>query len=64
MDVHPIRSEEDHAAALAEIERLWGSAVGSPEGDRLDVLAALVKAYEDARWPIEISNPVHTRPQG
>ena len=35
MDVHPIRSEEDHAAALAEIERLWGSAVGSPEGDRL-----------------------------
>ena len=64
MDVHPIRSEEDHAAALAEIERLWGSAVGSPEGDRLDVLAALVKAYEDALWPIEISSPVHTRPQG
>jgi HTH-type transcriptional regulator/antitoxin HigA len=24
MDIRPIRSDEDHAAALEEIERLWG----------------------------------------
>jgi HTH-type transcriptional regulator/antitoxin HigA len=64
MDVRPILTDEDHTAALAEIERLWGSAVGSPEGDRLDVLVALVKAYEDARWSIEIPNPMPARPQG
>ncbi|MFD2235941.1 helix-turn-helix domain-containing protein [Aureimonas populi] len=58
MDIRPIRSDEDHAEALAEIERLWGTPVGSPEGDKLDVLATLVEAYEEKRWPIEAPDPV------
>ena len=58
MDIRPIRSDEDHAAALAEIERLWGAPVGSPEGDRLDVLATLVEAYEEKRWPIDAPDPI------
>ena len=32
--VRPIRSEADYEAALAEVERLWGSRVGTPEGGR------------------------------
>lgn len=58
MDIHPIRSDEDHAEALAEIERLWGAPVGSPEGDKLDVLATLVEAYEEKRWPIDAPDPI------
>lgn len=58
MDIHPIHSDEDHAAALAEIERLWGAPVGSPEGDKLDVLATLIEAYEEKRWPIDAPDPV------
>ncbi|MCW5720020.1 MAG: transcriptional regulator [Devosia sp.] len=58
MDIRPIRSDEDHAEALAEIERLWGAPVGSPDGDKLDVLATLVEAYEETRWPIEAPDPV------
>jgi HTH-type transcriptional regulator/antitoxin HigA len=58
MDIRPIRTDEDHTAALAEVERLWGAAPGSPEGDKLDVLTTLVEAYEDKRWPISSPDPV------
>ena len=58
MDIRPIRSDQDHAAALAEIERLWGAAPGSDDGDKLDVLATLVDAYEERRWPIEAPDPI------
>lgn len=58
MNIRPIRSDEDHKAALVEIEKLWGADVASPEGDRLDVLATLVDAYEEKRWPIAASDPV------
>lgn len=57
-DIRPIRTEEDHAAALGEIERLWGAEEGTPEGDRLDILVTLVEAYEDQRWPIQEVDPV------
>ena len=52
MDIRPIRTDDDHTAALREIERLWGARPASPDGDRLDVLITLVDAYEDERWPI------------
>lgn len=58
MDIKPIKTDADYEAMLAEIERLWGSEAGSPDGDRLDVLATLVEAYEDKRWPIEAPDPV------
>ena len=53
MDIRPIRNDEDHRAALAEIDAYWGAPEGSEEGDKLDVLVALVEAYEARRWPIE-----------
>ena len=55
--LEPIRNDQDHAAALDKIERLWGSEPGSPEHDRLEVLALLVDAYESTRWPIEPDDP-------
>lgn len=58
MQITPIRTDADHAAALREIEALWGAAEGSPEGDRLDVLATLVEAYEDKHWPVADLDPV------
>lgn len=54
MDIRPIRTEKDHRAALKEIEACWGAAEGTDEGDRLDVLLALVDAYEEKHWPIDI----------
>lgn len=54
MDVRPIRTDKDHRAALAEIEACWGAPEGTDEGDKLDVLLALVEIYEAKRWPIDI----------
>lgn len=34
-EVRPIRSKRDHAAALKEVERLWGAKAGTRDGDRL-----------------------------
>ena len=58
MDVRPIRTEADYQTALAEIAILMSAGLGSPEGDRLDVLTTLVEAYEAARFPIEAPDPV------
>jgi HTH-type transcriptional regulator/antitoxin HigA len=58
MDVRPIRTEQQNEAALREIERLWGAPAGSPEGDRLEVLAMLVEDYERRAYPIPDADPV------
>jgi HTH-type transcriptional regulator/antitoxin HigA len=57
-DVKPIRSEADHEGAMAEVETLWGAANGTPEGDRLDVLATLIDAYEAKHYPMDPHDPV------
>ena len=57
-EVRPVRSEADYEAAMAEIERLWGAKSGTPEGDRLDVLATLVDAYESEHDPIDPPDPI------
>lgn len=57
-DVKPIRSEADYEAALAEVERLWGAKAGTTEGDRLDVLATLVDAYETKHHPLDPPDPI------
>jgi HTH-type transcriptional regulator/antitoxin HigA len=57
MDIRPIRSDDDHRAALQEIERLWEFPDNSPENDKLDVLATLVEVYEATRWPIGSISP-------
>jgi HTH-type transcriptional regulator / antitoxin HigA len=57
-DLKPIRTEEDYEAALAEIGRLWGAKSGTLEGDRLDVLATLVEAYEIEHHPMDPPDPI------
>jgi HTH-type transcriptional regulator/antitoxin HigA len=58
MELKPIRTEAEHAEALTEIERLWDAPDGSPDADRLEVLAMLVEAYEKAHFPVELPDPV------
>jgi HTH-type transcriptional regulator/antitoxin HigA len=58
IDVKPIRSAADHRAAMVEMKRLWGSKNGTPNGDRLDVLATLIDAYEAQHEPIDRPDPI------
>jgi HTH-type transcriptional regulator/antitoxin HigA len=57
-EVRPIRTKRDYEAALKEVERLWGAKAGTSEGDRLDVLAILVDAYEAEHYPMDPPDPV------
>lgn len=57
-ELKPIRSEADYESALLEIEALWGAKSGTSEGDRLDVLATLVDAYETQHHPLDPPDPV------
>src|SRR5215469_14738615 len=58
--VQPIRNEADYDVALKEIAVYFEQEPepGSAEADRFDVLAALVKAYEDEHWPVEAPHPL------
>ena len=57
-ELKPIRSEADYETALAEVAHLWGSRNGSPEGDRLDVLATLIDVYEARHFPMDPPDPI------
>lgn len=57
-EVKPIRTADDYEAALKDVEQLWGAKVGTPAGDRLDVLATLINAYEAAHFPIDPPDPI------
>jgi len=58
MDIKPIRTKADYRAALKEIETLMNAGPGTPEGERLDVLATLVEAYERKQFPMDLPDPV------
>ena len=58
MEIRPIRTETDYKAALAEVNRLFDSEPGTPEFDRLDVLATLIETYEAKVCPIGPPDPI------
>ena len=58
MEIKPIRTKADYERTLREIQRLWGAKQKTPEGDRLDVLATLVEAYELKHFPIDPPDPI------
>jgi len=58
MEIKHIRTKKNYEAALKEIERLFDATPGTREGDRLEVLATLVEAYEEKHHPIAPPNPI------
>jgi HTH-type transcriptional regulator/antitoxin HigA len=57
-EVRPIRTPADYEKSLTEVERLWGSKAGTPDGDRLDVLVTLIEQYEAEHFPIDSPDPI------
>jgi HTH-type transcriptional regulator/antitoxin HigA len=60
MNIKPIRTKADHRTALKEIEALMAARPGTPEGERFDVLATLVEAWERKRYPMDLPVPAIT----
>jgi HTH-type transcriptional regulator/antitoxin HigA len=46
MDIPPIKSQRDYRRVLKEIEGLMSAQHNTPQGDRLDMLVALVEVWE------------------
>lgn len=59
-NIRPIKTEDDYNWAIAEITKYFENEpeVGSDEGDRFEVLATLIEAYEDEHYPISAPDPV------
>ena len=60
MDIRPIHTKRDYKAALKAVSALMelDPDQGTPEGDRLDILATLVQAYEAKQYPIAPPDPI------
>jgi len=58
MEIKPIKTDKDYNNALKEIELLFDAKPGTAEGDRLEVLATLVEAYEDEHYAIPAPDPI------
>lgn len=60
MDIRPIHTKADYQAALKDISALMehDPELGTPDGDRLDVLATLVQAYEAKHYAIAPPDPI------
>ena len=56
MEVKPNGSDSDYELALRRVEALWGSPAGSSQGDELEVLIALIEAYEREHYPTDLKN--------
>ncbi len=54
IEAKPLRTQADHAAAMAEVGALWGAAGGTPEADRLDLLVTLIDAWETIHEPMDM----------
>lgn len=60
MNIHPIRTESDHKAALRELSAYFNNEPepDTEEGDRFEILATLVEAYEAKHFPVEAPDPI------
>ena len=60
MDIRPIHTKSDYQAALKLVSALVDADPkrGTPDGDLLEVLGALLDAYEARHFPIELPDPI------
>ena len=58
MDVKPIKDTRDYRRTLKKIEGLMRAKRNTPQGDRLDVLVALVEAWEAKHYALDLPNPI------
>ena len=62
LTLHPIRTEDDYRAALAEAEPLFDQPdepdADSPEGAYFDALITLIEAYERKHFAVHAPDPI------
>jgi HTH-type transcriptional regulator / antitoxin HigA len=53
-----IKTEEEHAAALARVESLMNAKPGSAKEEELELWSLLVERYEQEHFPVDLPDPV------
>lgn len=53
-----IKTEAEHKAALARIDRIFDALPGTPKGDELELLLLLVETFEESAYPIDPPSPI------
>jgi len=58
VNIKPIKMKANYRVALKEIASLMTAKANTSEGDRLDILATLVEAYERMHFPMNLPDAV------
>ncbi len=56
--IKPIRTRQQHKAALKRIDQLMDARAGTPDAAEMEVLAILVERYERTVFPIDPPTPI------
>ncbi|HWV29816.1 MAG TPA: hypothetical protein VN038_09200 [Dyadobacter sp.] len=54
----PIETEEEFDQALKRFNEVFDAPANTPESEEADMLAALIEAYDNKHYPIEIPDRV------
>jgi HTH-type transcriptional regulator/antitoxin HigA len=60
LEIRPIRNNADYQAALKQVSAYFDDepAPGSEDGDRFEILLALIKAWEAGHFPLRLPDPI------
>ena len=58
MSYTTIKTKKQFEQYMARFSKLFGAKIGTKEGDELDLLALLIKDYEDRTFPMDKPNPL------
>lgn len=60
MNIHPVRTQLDYKVALRELSQYFDAEPepGTEAGDRFEILATLIEAYEAKHFPIDAPDPI------
>ncbi len=58
MHIKPIRTDDDLRAAFAQLESVFQAQAGTEQADEMEILVALIEAYENRHDPIGPADPV------
>ena len=58
MNIKPIRNDLDLQDALKRLEVVFQAEAGTSDSDEMEILVALIEAYEQKYYPINAADPI------
>ncbi len=58
MIVKPIKTKKEYELALKRLERVFDASPTTPAGDEAELLAMVIDAYEQEKFPIDAPDPI------